>query len=361
MPVVAPKYGRAQVDQAGSLVRDPRPLTTQELRPAIDCISNWRAAHALPLGKLSALLRRHATAVSRKPVVSQRLKRFRSVASKLFRSSSRLSQMQDIAGCRAVVETVEQVREVVQRLEKSRTTHELVRTYDYLTNPKSSGYRSYHLVYRFNSSRYPEHCGMLCEAQVRTRRQHAWATAVEVTGFFRGEDLKDGKGDARWLRFFYLVASGIAMREGLPALPDSPDDMDRLQAEAFALMDELDVVNWLGGFEHTLKHLRPRNARSYWYLIQFDAQKNQYKTDAYGSEDFATANAKYREIEAGNKDSPHKHVVLVSSDSFEEVKQAYPSFFSDTRHFRSVLMELFNIEIRRERKVRAKEKSTTKG
>ena len=43
------------------------------------------------------------------------------------------------------------------------------------------------------------------ELQLRTRLQHAWATANEIVGTFRREELKSGEGGPDWLRYFVLA------------------------------------------------------------------------------------------------------------------------------------------------------------
>src|SRR5690606_39699271 len=45
------------------------------------------------------------------------------------------------------------------------------------------------------------------EIQIRTRLQHAWATAVETVDVMKGTDLKSGGGTPDWREFFALAAS----------------------------------------------------------------------------------------------------------------------------------------------------------
>ena len=42
---------------------------------------------------------------------------------------------------------------------------------------------------------------------------------METVETFTGEPLKSGGGEKDWLRFFVLMSSWIAHREGLPAVP----------------------------------------------------------------------------------------------------------------------------------------------
>ena len=81
-------------------------------------------------------------------LIVQRLKRLRSIGDKLRATPAmELSRMQDIGGCRAVLDDVEQVRSLAKKYEvgqskNPRTQSELVKTFDYISTPKLSGNRS---------------------------------------------------------------------------------------------------------------------------------------------------------------------------------------------------------------------------
>jgi len=63
----------------------------------------------------------------------------------------KLARMQDIGGLRAVVDTVVQVRQLHELYTDGSLTHELIDTDDYIESPKPSGYRSLHLIYKYNN------------------------------------------------------------------------------------------------------------------------------------------------------------------------------------------------------------------
>jgi ppGpp synthetase/RelA/SpoT-type nucleotidyltranferase len=130
-------------------------------------------------------------------LTAARLKRMGSIRAKLRRGPHTLYQMQDIGGCRAIVGSVDEIRDI-ERVYQRSARHEFRNRSDYLEQPKADGYRSLHLVYRFKASPSLTHLTsspMLVELQLRTKLQHAWATAVETVGAVLGEDLKGGRGD----------------------------------------------------------------------------------------------------------------------------------------------------------------------
>lgn len=118
--------------------------------------------------------------------VTQRLKELPTIIQKLVREGNRvqLSTMEDVAGARAVVDTVEQLRRLEERwMDAKFPTH---RHRDYIDEPQPSGYRGVHLVL--------EHRDRLVEVQLRSRIQHRWAELVEQLGHDLAVALKNGEG-----------------------------------------------------------------------------------------------------------------------------------------------------------------------
>ena len=90
-----------------------------------------------------------------------------SIIEKLHRESIRLSQMQDIAGCRIVVKDINKQEEVVGALREVFSKASIV---DRRKRP-GCGYRAVHVI--VNSA------GKLVEIQVRSLLQHLWAQFSE--------------------------------------------------------------------------------------------------------------------------------------------------------------------------------------
>lgn len=195
------QYPRNQVDAAGIALIAPPERGLPPIR-AFHVVSNWRSSHSFPLNTFRVSLRRKAREIDEKSLVAQRIKRLSSIASKLRRlPTMKLSQMQDIGGCRAIVRSTASVKKLVAVYEDSDLKHSLVRKDDYIQEPRQSGYRSIHLVYRYKSYRKETYNGLKIEMQFRSPLQHAWATAVETVGTFVKQALKASEGKEEWLRF----------------------------------------------------------------------------------------------------------------------------------------------------------------
>jgi ppGpp synthetase/RelA/SpoT-type nucleotidyltranferase len=189
--------------------------SAESIRQVFRVANNYRDSHALPMHKI-----RHALAgqIRHKKIAGgftvARLKRMPSIRRKLRTISSHLNQIQDLAGCRAVLESIDDVNRVVEAM-RALPTHVLHREDPYITQPKPDGYRSYHMVFKFKG-RGDEavYNDRRVEIQIRTRLQHSWATAVEAVGLFRGEDMKAGQGSPEWRKLFKLMSAEFMLSEG---------------------------------------------------------------------------------------------------------------------------------------------------
>ena len=137
----------SQVNKAGRILRRwARGEMVEETsyRHALEVLLDYRAAHQYPLTKAAMGLRSVVATEGCQAMISQRLKRAPTIIDKLRREPTmQLTTMQDIAGCRAVLTSVEEVRRVQRRLARNRPPR---RVSDYIDQPRPSGYRAVHLV-----------------------------------------------------------------------------------------------------------------------------------------------------------------------------------------------------------------------
>ena len=324
---VEPGYTRSQVDRAGrafvSLDGD-----LDEIESAIEVFTNWRASHGYPLNTAQIVLRARVKKVGQSGLVSQRHKRELSIVRKLERSRTmRLSQMQDIAGCRAVLATNRQVALLRKYYEST------VRD-DYILQPARSGYRSIHAVAKYEGKSKTAFDGLLVETQLRSAIQHAWATAVETVDSFTGSDLKSGYGEERWRRLFALVSSAFAIREHCPIVPGTPDQLQKLGAEIRDLEAELGLVGRLKAWHRTSQFVRDPQFRFKKYLlIEQWPNSGAIKLHTFSADQFDVASKRYSELEQQVNSQNRLQVVMASADSLASLKRAFPNFFVDPTEF----------------------------
>jgi hypothetical protein len=333
MEWVTPQYTRGEVDRAGKILIEDRP-DVLELEKAYAIINNWRSSHSRPLYTFRYGIRRHAEKIDSNALVAQRIKRLSSISLKLkLQPHMKLSQMQDIGGCRAVVSSVSQVYEIVKSYTQSDIKHKLVDRDDYIKTPRKSGYRSYHLIYKYFSDRKTTHNGLRIEVQIRSQLQHAWATAVETVGTFIRQALKSSLGEKEWLRFFALMGSAIAQREKTPQVPGTPTNRQALKGEIKDLGKTLNVVDRLHTYGSAIQAIEmPEVVGADYYLLELRPQEDQVIITPYDKKHLDVATTDYlateKKITGTNADA-----VLVSVDSMDSLRRAYPNYFLDTQRF----------------------------
>jgi hypothetical protein len=336
-----PQFSRDEVDKAGRTYVNPG-ATSRERRHALAVINNWRSSHSFPLNTFATNLRHTAGRFDQDRLVAQRIKRLPSIRHKLERLDwLDLSRMQDIGGSRAVLGSVEGVNEVVDYyLTKSQIKHKLVRHDPYINRPKRSGYRGVHLVYGYFSDRKTAYNDLRIELQIRSRLQHAWATAVETVGLFTQQALKSSWGEPDWLRFFALMSSEFAFRERTPIVPGTPNDHDELTDQVRKYAQRLNVVGRLNGYSRALTVLGDvidEATRGGTFLLELDVDAETLRVRYYT--DSVRATEDYAELESQLEGEPGKDVVLVKGESLDSLRQAYPNYFADTSVFVAAVLD----------------------
>lgn len=336
-----PEFSPSDVDAAGRiLAEEPEDdyAWTEELENyewALRVINNWRSSHAFPLNTFQMNLRTKTKTLEKTAIVAQRVKRLPAIEHKLGRRPDlTLSRMQDIGGCRGVVSTVRKVRSLCRLFLDSHIKHELARHDDYISTPRHTGYRGIHLIYRYRGSKSSAYDNLKIEVQLRTKRQHAWATAVETVGVFRQEMLKANQGDDEWLRFFALMGTAIANRERCPSVPDTPASRSELADQLRAYADNLDVRGHLTAYHTALNVVRhPSLAGNHYFILRLDPVAKEVRVTGYRKGQLEQAQEDYQRAERRTFDQPGPDVVLVSVDRVNALQRAYPNYFLDTRLF----------------------------
>jgi ppGpp synthetase/RelA/SpoT-type nucleotidyltranferase len=127
------------------------------------------------------------------------------LADKLERQHARLSQVQDIAGCRVVVEDVFLQEAALAAMEVYLDTPAV---FDRRIHP-SHGYRAVHLIAQVDGRRV--------EVQLRTELQHLWAEISEKLSDIVDPALKYGVGSQAELEFLRNLSQAIFKIEEVEA------------------------------------------------------------------------------------------------------------------------------------------------
>lgn len=167
--------------------------------------------------------------------------------------------------------------------------------------------------------------------QFRSQLQHAWATAVETVGTFVRQALKSNVGEGDWLRFFALMGTAIAIREGTPPVPDTPTRDQELKREIRQYAERLDVANRLQTYGAALQTVEEPVPDAEYYLLELDTTAMRVNVLGYSKRELTKAQVDYlttEKIAGASGDA-----VLVSVDSMAALRRAYPNYFLDTKRF----------------------------
>lgn len=325
-----PGGSKGRVNRAGDSFR-----RGEETEEDTRILEEWRKAHRHVLDAFRKLLGRRTEGTE--VIVAQRHKRKSTIVDKLRRRKVRkLAEMNDVAGCRLIFESVDDLYRFRGEFRNARFRHKLKNDdnadkYDYIKYPKpETGYRGVHDVYSYASgsvsgNRYE---GLLVEIQYRTHVQHAWATAVEVVGFVTENEPKFGRGDDRFREIFRYASEILARafeneKSCLKGLGDEEvvrgfDDLD----------SELKFIEMLGGLDVAGEEgLRGKNV-----ILVFEENDLRVKS-------FVRAPEALEELFRLEKENPGKDIVLVRGDRGRDVRVAFRNYFSDASDFTGKIRE----------------------
>jgi hypothetical protein len=343
------EYGMRQVRRAGQIIADEliwNPESEDRIRDAFSIANNWRESHAYPMRSVHLSLKYYVRAIDMSGFTSARLKRMQAIRRKLRREdfSIELNQLQDLGGCRVIMNDIAGVRLLV-RMFTDRTKHDLRKPDDYITKPKADGYRSYHVILSYkgrgDAAVYDKR---RIEIQVRTRLQHAWATAVEGVGVSLAQDLKGGHGDPDWLRLFRLVSAEFAMLEGC-AEGDVPGHLDRTR-ELIELDKKLNALEYLENIGSVVKYVNLYHGESApYYLVSYDVSASTVEVEPYYIPTAAVYGYENLEKFDNLRGTESRNVVLVEADKIDNLMKAFPNYFGDVTIFKETLSELITGKI----------------
>lgn len=322
-----PGGSKERVSKAGEAVRTDS-LTNVDFLT----IDTWRAAHRSVLNTFQAILRNRTRGTN--IVVAQRHKRRSTIFGKLKRfPKMQLARMDDVAGCRLIFPSCEELYAFRHTLHAAHFKHQLKNEpdkYDYIKHPKSTGYRGIHDVYAYdvNSVHGKPYKGLLIELQYRTFFQHAWATAVEVVGLITKSQPKFQEGDKRY-EIALSLASEIIARTCEGTNSCHPGLNDEELAEKFLELDnELGLMRMLRALNSANSEVTEKKN-----MILIFGEAEEGKATLLEMKSYRDATDALRALFELEKQHAGKDVVLVRADSSDEVRIAFRNYFSDATEF----------------------------
>jgi ppGpp synthetase/RelA/SpoT-type nucleotidyltranferase len=327
--ITFPGGSKQRVTIAGNAVRNGTATSAD-----VAVIDEWRAAHRHVLNTFQAILRTKTKGTD--VIVAQRHKRKTTIFGKLRRfPSMQLARMDDVAGCRLIFPTIDELYEFRKKMHSARFQHVRkndVDKYDYIKNPKNTGYRGVHDVYSYDvrSDHGKNYKGLLIEIQYRTIYQHAWATAVEVVGLITASQPKFQEGDKRYEEALSYASEIISRtNENMKSCHVNLSDGEVVK-NFLDLDDQLSLMTTLRALNSIDNDVRA--GRQNILLIVGGNENLEILTYRYATEAL-------RDLFRLEGEDTQKDIVFVRGDSTGDVRSAFRNYFADATEFVSLIDE----------------------
>nr|WP_227981633.1 RelA/SpoT domain-containing protein [Agarivorans sp. B2Z047] len=286
----------------------------------------------------------------------KRLKRLETIVNKLQRKSldgitdnqTCVTNMNDIGGCRAIFPDISSLRKVREKLtatieNEAKTKIKIKNVHDYIAEPKPNdcGYRSVHIIYRYEHSSGK---AFNIEAQLRTKMQHIWATTVEIIDILERTNIKTHSHSpdnektskqVKWEELLSIMSQYIASEERAVTL--SPEELIYFASRLQDLNNDINALSRLRSFNmmsESVPNLDSKTTRHVLLVI------NESKLETMVIQELENHNQAisiYNEIENAISNVEGLNTLLVSTKNMAQLADAYPNYVGDCLSFIKLL------------------------
>ena len=319
-------HSKSKVDKAGQALAKGNARTEEELIELESVFNDYRKSHLQPLTELTLELQRWLTEYGAKYYIAQRLKRKPQIIRKLNRLHVRLSQLQDIGGCRIIVADNRDVDRLAKFLAEKLSVTAKLKATDYREKGRDdTGYRALHLIFTRDS--------VSLELQVRSQVQHYWAESIERTSVVYGHHLKEKEGDPRVVGYFKALSDVFyEIESGRQPAPQSKIEIDRLREATEAIIISSDTNKVFDSFVNediikTLTAIESRRSGFNNWIIVFNWNTGSFTTWDIIDRDPDLAAASYGDYERQFPAQQGFGVVMIGSSDVATVRETHSHYF----------------------------------
>lgn len=325
-----PLPSKTKIDKSGLALAKTKFKDEVDFIELEETFDEYRKEHLQPLSETTLELQQLLTNYGAPYYIAQRLKRKPQIIRKLNRLSVRLTQLQDIGGCRIIVQRNSDVDKLYKYLVNTvgaQNVFTIDRSTDYREKGRDdTGYRALHVILKRS--------GVYLELQIRSRIQHYWAESIERTSVIYGYHLKESEGSPQVIQYFKTLSDVFFEIEA----GREPSIEHRLQVDALRSVCE-EIIR--GSDRHkvfdsfvnediilTLTEKESRNPAGLnnWILV-FDWNAGAFVSWDIVSRNPSDAVETYIEYERMFPVESGYEVVLVGSSEVATVRQTHSHYF----------------------------------
>ena len=325
-----PLPSKTKIDKAGLALAKAKYKDETEFIELEEVFDEYRKAHLQPLSETTLELQSLLANYGAPYYIAQRLKRKPQIVRKLNRLSVRLTQLQDIGGCRVIVQKnadVDRLHKYLKEKVGAQNVFTIDRSTDYRELGRDdTGYRALHVLLKRG--------GVHLELQIRSRIQHYWSESIERTSVIYGYHLKESEGDAQVIRYFKNLSDVFfEIEAGREPSIDMRLRVDELRAPCEQIIKRSDRHKVFDSFvnEDIIRTLTEKESRNpaglnNWILV-FDWNAGAFVSWDIVSRNPSDAVESYIEYERMFPVESGYEVVLVGSSEVATVRQTHSHYF----------------------------------
>ncbi|QEO18900.1 RelA/SpoT domain-containing protein [Acetobacter vaccinii] len=319
---------KSRIDKAGRNLAYPAELTIESMALEED-FDDYRISHLEPLSSITLEIQGWLHDYGGGYYIAQRVKRKPQIIRKLRRLSVRLTQLQDIGGCRIIVEkneSVDRLIDFIKKNVKNNASFELKRVTDYRVQGRDlTGYRSAHLLLQRD--------GRSIELQIRSRIQHYWSESIERTSVIYGKHLKEQEGNPVVINYFkHLSDIFYEIESGRDPSVQDKVKLDQMREQAQTIIYDADrnrifdsninedIVRTLAatqGYEGNLTN---------WIMV-FNWNSGEFVTWDVVGRNAESAKEKYTHYENQFSSDLGFEVVMIGASDIATIRQTHSHYF----------------------------------
>ena len=135
------------------------------------------------------------------------------------------------------------------------------------------------------------------------------------------------------------MGTDIANRERTAPVPNTPTNRRALKKELRHHVSLLDVERKLHAFGEAVHATETAPNDAHYFLVRLDAETKQVEITGYSFGDRERAASEYLQAERDIRNNSNTDAVLVSVESLDALRRAYPNYFLDTTLFLQAVRE----------------------